>query len=55
MNTFEVDLSSLNTEYVSMSLSFKHKKLPNKVSRGGCVALPRGAMGLSTVCDCGIS
>ena len=25
------------------------------VSRGGCVALPRGAMGLSAVCDCGIS
>ena len=24
------------------------------VSRGGCVALPRGAMGLSSVCDCGI-
>ena len=21
----------------------------------GCVALPRGAMGLSAVCDCGIS
>ena len=21
----------------------------------GCVALPRGAMGLSVVCDCGIS
>ena len=25
------------------------------VSRNGCVALPRGAMGLSAVCDCGIS
>ena len=25
------------------------------VSRGCCVALPRGAMGLSAVCDCGIS
>ena len=25
------------------------------VSRGGCVALPRGAMGLSAVFDCGIS
>ena len=25
------------------------------VSRGGGVALPRGAMGLSVVCDCGIS
>ena len=25
------------------------------VSRDGCVALPRGAMGLSAVCDCGIS
>ena len=25
------------------------------VSRDGCVALPRGAMGLSVVCDCGIS
>ena len=24
------------------------------VSRDGCVALPRGAMGLSAVCDCGI-
>ena len=24
------------------------------VSRDGCVALPRGAMGLSSVCDCGI-
>ena len=23
--------------------------------RGCCVALPRGAMGLSVVCDCGIS
>ena len=23
--------------------------------RGGCVALPHGAMGLSAVCDCGIS
>ena len=25
------------------------------VSLDGCVALPRGAMGLSVVCDCGIS
>ena len=25
------------------------------VSRDCCVALPRGAMGLSAVCDCGIS
>ena len=25
------------------------------ISRGGCVAFPRGAMGLSAVCDCGIS
>ena len=25
------------------------------VSRDGCVALPRGAMGLSAVCECGIS
>ena len=25
------------------------------VSRGCCVALPRGAMGLSAVCKCGIS
>ena len=25
------------------------------VSRGRCVALPHGAMGLSAVCDCGIS
>ena len=25
------------------------------VSRGGWAALPRGAMGLSAVCDCGIS
>ena len=25
------------------------------VSRGCCVALPRGTMGLSAVCDCGIS
>ena len=25
------------------------------MSRDGCVALPRGAMGLSAVCDCGIS
>ena len=25
------------------------------VSRGGCAALPRGATGLSVVCDCGIS
>ena len=25
------------------------------VSRGGCVALPRGAMGLSAVCECGIT
>ena len=24
------------------------------MSRDGCVALPRGAMGLSAVCDCGI-
>ena len=24
------------------------------MSRGCCVALPRGAMGLSAVCDCGI-
>ena len=23
--------------------------------RDGCVALPRGAMGVSAVCDCGIS
>ena len=25
------------------------------MSRACCVALPRGAMGLSAVCDCGIS
>ena len=25
------------------------------VSRDCCVAIPRGAMGLSAVCDCGIS
>ena len=25
------------------------------MSCDGCVALPRGAMGLSAVCDCGIS
>ena len=25
------------------------------MSRGCCVALPRDAMGLSAVCDCGIS
>ena len=25
------------------------------VSLDGCVALPHGAMGLSAVCDCGIS
>ena len=25
------------------------------MSRDCCVALPRGAMGLSAVCDCGIS
>ena len=25
------------------------------VSRDSCVALPRDAMGLSAVCDCGIS
>ena len=25
------------------------------VSRDCCVALPRGAIGLSAVCDCGIS
>ena len=25
------------------------------LSRGGWAALPRGAMGLSAVCDCGIS
>ena len=25
------------------------------VSRDSCVALPRGAMGVSAVCDCGIS
>ena len=25
------------------------------VSHGGCVVLPRGALGLSAVCDCGIS
>ena len=25
------------------------------MSRDCCVALPRGAMGLSVVCDCGIS
>ena len=25
------------------------------VSHDGCVALPRGAMGLFAVCDCGIS
>ena len=24
------------------------------MSRDGCVALPRGVMGLSSVCDCGI-
>ena len=26
-----------------------------KSGLSGCVALPRGAMGLSAVCDCGIS
>ena len=26
-----------------------------KLSHGGCVALPHGAMGLTTVCDYGIS
>ena len=26
-----------------------------QVSRNYCVALPRGAMGVSAVCDCGIS
>ena len=35
------------------------KSLPSRfvflVSRDCCVALPRGAMGLSAVCDCGIS
>ena len=29
--------------------------LSSCVSRDGCVALPRGAMDLSAVCDCGIS
>ena len=27
----------------------------NKVSRDCCMALPHDAMGLSAVCDCGIS
>ena len=29
-------------------------KFVGLVSRVGCAALPRGAMGLSAVCDCGI-
>ena len=29
--------------------------MENLVSRDSCVAPPRGAMGLSAVCDCGIS
>ena len=35
--------------------NYTSKRRPSlMVSRGGCVALPRGAMGLSAVCDCGI-
>ena len=35
----------------------QHKKVDstNYISCDGCMALPRGAMGLSAVCDCGIS
>ena len=29
--------------------------LSSWVPRGGCVALPRDAIGLSAFCDCGIS
>ena len=29
--------------------------MENLVSRDCCVAFPRSAMGLSAVCDCGIS
>ena len=29
--------------------------LPSWMYRDGCVVLPRGAMGLSAACDCGIS
>ena len=31
------------------------KKCVFLVSRDGCVALPRGAVGLPAVCDCGIA
>ena len=42
---------SFNFNY---KVNFKDFKT-NLVSRDCCVALPRGAMGLSVVCDCGIS
>ena len=44
-----------NLRYRSRNFSGTRKKFVFLVSRDGCVALPRGAMGLSAVCDCGIS
>ena len=42
-------------DYLNMQ-NYTSKWRPSlMVSRDGCVALPRGAMGLSAVCDCGIS
>ena len=42
--------STLNNEQRVISSKWIYK-----VSRDGIVALPRGATGLSAVCDCGIS
>ena len=39
----------------SQGISFQTKSGHPERSRDGCVAHPRDAMGLSVVCDCGIS
>ena len=40
--------------YVIFLVTF-HYGVLDQVSHDGWVALPRGAMGMSAVCDCGIS
>ena len=37
------------------ALAARNHKVSFLLSRGGWAALPRGAMGFSVVCDCGIS
>ena len=58
VNLFLVFSSSLRpgTNFFSLLFSCIQKEMKNEsVSHIGLVALPRGAMGLSAVCDCGIS